>query len=270
MEKKSYSNNIDYIQYSNQEPNYINQPKNRNTITSAQPKNSKNYFHLYKEKEINPNNINKKNCLNEIIYEKNSKKLGEYYSKNKEDIVLYGSSKYDLLPVESLVQEMKQYKNSIIEKIKQNPNKYKLKNFGIKNSNVNMILTPLAEKERSSMGNNEKELFNLAERRGVVMRRIEYSNSLMENGDCDNEIFLMLKHAVNLIEKCWLFYKGLKKRKFIKGFILINKYIKRKILRLLNSINNEKLKFIYMNSNCSSISFKNLNVKNSGDIDTNN
>ena len=175
MEKKSYSNNIDYIQYSNQEPNYINQPKNRNTITSAQPKNSKNYFHLYKEKEINPNNINKKNCLNEIIYEKNSKKLGEYYSKNKEDIVLYGSSKYDLLPVESLVQEMKQYKNSIIEKIKQNPNKYKLKNFGIKNSNINMILTPLAEKERSSMGNNEKELFNLAERRGVVMRRIEYS-----------------------------------------------------------------------------------------------
>ena len=270
MEKKSYSNNIDYIQYSNQEPNYINQPKNRNTITSAQPKNSKNYFHLYKEKEINPNNINKKNCLNEIIYENNSKKLGEYYSKNKEDIVLYGSSKYDLLPVESLVQEMKQYKNSIIEKIKQNPNKYKLKNFGIKNSNVNMILTPLAEKERSSMGNNEKELFNLAERRGVVMRRIEYSNSLMENGDCDNEIFLLLKHAVNLIEKCWLFYKGLKKRKFIKGFILINKYIKRKILRLLNSINNEKLKFIYMNSNCSSISFKNLNVKNSGDIDTNN
>ena len=113
MEKKSYSNNIDYIQYSNQEPNYINQPKNRNTITSAQPKNSKNYFHLYKEKEINPNNINKKNCLNEIIYENNSKKLGEYYLKNKEDIVLYGSSKYDLLPVESLVQEMKQYKNSI-------------------------------------------------------------------------------------------------------------------------------------------------------------
>ena len=276
MEKKSLSNNIDYIQYSNQQPDFINQTKNRNTIASFQPKNSKNYFNLYKDKEINQNNNNQiqknkkiKNSLNEIIYENNSKKLGEYYTKNKEDIVLYGSSKYDLLPVESLVQEMKHYKNSIIEKIKQNPNKYKLKNFGIKNSNVNMILTPLAEKERSSMGNNEKELFNLAERRGVVMRRIEYSNSLMD-GDYDQEIFDMLKHAVNLIEKCWLFYKGLKKRKIIKGFILISKYIKRKILRLLNSINNERLKYIYMNSNCSSISFKNLNVKNSDNSDINN
>ena len=83
MEKKSLSNNIDYIQYSNQQPDFINQTKNRNTIASFQPKNSKNYFNLYKDKEINQNNNNQiqknkkiKNSLNEIIYENNSKKLG--------------------------------------------------------------------------------------------------------------------------------------------------------------------------------------------------
>ena len=278
MKKKSLSNNIDYIPYSNQNTNNINYPKNRNTITTLQPRNSKNYFRLYKEYETNPNNNSNtnvpkiKSTLNEKIYANNSKKLGEYYTKNKEDLFLYGSSKYDLLTVDKLVQEMKQYRNSIIEKIKQNPNKYKLKNFGLKNSNANMILTPLAEKERSKMGNNEKELFNLAERRGVVMRRIEYSNSLYGDKDCDLKIFLVMKNAVKLIEKCWLFYKGLKKRKLIKGIILLDKFIKRRFLIILNEINNEKLKNIYMNynSNLSSISFKNINVKNSENNSGNN
>ena len=274
MKKKFNSSNIDYSPYSQPLNNYNN--KNRNTITTLQPRNSQNYFRL------NNNNNNKViNSLNEKIYSNNSKKLGEYYTKNKEDISLYGSKKYDLLTVDNLVQEMKQYRNSIIEKMKQNPSKFKLKNYGLKNSNANLILTPLAEKERSKMGNNEKELFNLAERRGVVMRRIEYSNSL-NNNDKDNlNIFLIMKNAVKLIEKCWLFYKGLKKRKYIKGILCMKKYIKRKILRLFNDINNERLKNIYMNnnnninnsnnnniiitnSNFSSISFKNgLNLKNS-------
>ena len=281
MEKKSFSNNIDYSPISNLQKNTQTSSKNRNTIATLQPKNSKNYFRLYKEYESNPNNMNNnnqiqktkkiKNSLNEKIYENNSKKLGEYYYKNKEDIFLYGSSKYDLLTIDTLVQEMKQYRNSVIEKIKQNPNKYKLKNFGLKNSNANMILTPLAEKERSKMGNNEKELFNLAERRGVVMRRIEYSNSLFGDKDCDLNFLLVLKNAVKLIEKCWIFYKGLKQRKFIRGIILLDKYIKRKVLKLLIDLNNERLKNIYMNSNSSSISFKNnLFLKNSGNSDTNN
>jgi hypothetical protein len=55
-------------------------------------------------------------------------------------------------------------------------------------------LTPLAEKERSKMGNNEKELFNLAERRGVVMRRIEYSNSLNNNDNDNLNVFLIMKN----------------------------------------------------------------------------
>ena len=113
------------------------------------------------------------------------------------------------------------------------------------------------------------------------MRRMEYSNSL--NGDNDNlNIFLIMKNAVKVIEKCWLFYKGLKKRKYIKGMLCIKKFIQRKILRLFNDINNERLKNIYMNnnnnnnniiitnSNFSSISFKNgLNLKNSNNSNIN-
>ena len=294
MKKKFNSSDIDYSPYSQSlinNNNNSNLSKNRNTITILQPHKSKNYFRLYKEHESNPtisqtayNNNNKViNSLNEKIYSDNSKKLGEYYSKNKEDISLYGSKKYDLLTVDNLVQEMKQYKNSIIEKMKLNPSKFKLKNYGLKNSNANLILTPLAEKERSKMGNNEKELFNLAERRGVVMRRMEYSNSLYNDND-DLKIFLVMKNAVKLIEKCWLFYKGLKKRKLIKGIINMEKFIKRKILRLFNDINNERLKNIYMsnnnnnnnnniiltNSNFSSISFKNnFNLKNSNNSNIN-
>ena len=280
MKKKALSNNIDFIPYSNINNGEPFSSKNQNSITELQQTNSNNYLSSYKEYETNPNNNinnnsnnhNIKNSLNEKIYANNSKKLSEYYSKNKEDIILYGSSKYDLLTVDNLVQEMKQYKNSIIKKIKQNPNKYKLKNFSLKNSNSNMILTPLAEIERSKMGNNEKELFNLAERRGVVMRRIEYSNALYGDRDCELQIFLMMKNAVKMIEKCWLFYKGLKKRKMIKGIILLDKYIKRKVIKIMNEINNERLKNIYMNfnSNVSSISFKNINIKGSENSSTNN
>ena len=126
MKKKFNSSNIDYLPYSQPLNNYNN--KNRNTITTLQPRNSQNYFRL------NNNNNNKViNSLNEKIYSNNSKKLGEYYTKNKEDISLYGSKKYDLLTVDNLVQEMKQYRNSIIEKMKQNPSKFKLKNYGLKN-----------------------------------------------------------------------------------------------------------------------------------------
>ena len=109
MKKKFNSSNIDYSPYSQPLNNNIN--KNRNTITTLQPRNCQNYFRL------NNNNNNKViNSLNEKIYSNNSKKLGEYYTKNKEDISLYGSKKYDLLTVDNLVQEMKQYRNSIIEK----------------------------------------------------------------------------------------------------------------------------------------------------------
>ena len=190
----------------NRTNNYFqNMPEGKNLQTP------KNYFRIYKEIENNQNNNshikynnnknsnNISNSLNQRIYSDYSKKLGDYYKRYKEDLTLYGSKNYDLLEVDNLVQEMKQYKNIILEKINKNPNKYKLKNYGL-NSNDNLILTPLAEKERYKMGNNEKELFNEAERRGVVMRRIEYTNLLDQSNNINNnentKVFMVMKDAV--------------------------------------------------------------------------
>ena len=174
--------------------------------------NSKHYFRIKKIIETSPNtNYNKNrnfkrnknhkgNSINEKIYSKYSEKLGDYYNKNKEDLLFYGSKKYDLLTVDNLVEEMKQYKNIILNKIKQNPNGFKNRNYGLKSHDDNLILTPLAEKDYSKMGSNEKELFNAAERRGVVMRRIEYTNLLDDkNGKNKSEnakVFLVMKDAI--------------------------------------------------------------------------
>ena len=250
--------------------------KNPNEKPDKKTSNSRNYFRLYKEIENSPDNsfTNQKtkrganittNSLKEKIYLNYSKKLGDYYNKNKEDLYLYGSKKYDILPIDNLVKEMKQYKNTVIKSMRQNPNKYKSKNYSLKSHDDKLILTPLAEKERSKMGDNEMEQFNAAERFGVVMRRIEYTNLIDKNGKTfeNNKIFFVMKDAISKIEKCWLFYKYSKKRKLIRGMILLEKYIKRKVLKLLNHLNNEKLKNIYMNKNFSSISFKNdLELKN--------
>ena len=254
--------------------NYFqNMPEGKNLQTS------KNYFKLYKEIEniqnnnanikynTNKNSNNISNSLNQRIYSDYSKKLGDYYQRYKEDLILYGSKNYDLLEVDNLVQEMKQYKNIVLEKINKNPNKYKLKNYGLNSNDDNLILTPLAEKERYKMGNNEKELFSEAERRGVVMRRIEYSNLLDQNSNINNnentKVFMVMKDAVAKIEKCWMFYKNTKKMRIKRGINIIKKNVQRKVLKLLDYLNNEKLKFIYMNPNPSVLSFKNgLNLKN--------
>ena len=287
MKINSYNERNYLTEYQSQ----YNKPNN-NTLNISEKKknnNSKNYFRLqkeiennqnpysnsYKKQNIKKNNTTSGNSLNEKIYSNYSKKLGDYYQKNKEDIILYGSKKYDLLTVDNLVDEMKQYRNKVIEKIKQNPNKFKNKNYGLKSQDDILILTPLAEKERSKMGNNEKELFNEAERRGVVMRRIEYANLLDQNDNNINnrnvnaKVFMVMKDAVGKIEKCWLFYKNSKKRRLTNGAKLLENYIKRKILKYFDYLNNEKLKNIYMTPNSSVISFKNdlnFNLKNNNNF----
>ena len=262
-DKNYYSENKINFNKSNNNNSQIHDSKNIHT--------SKNYFKLYKEIENNQNSSVKKqknkdnskmlpNSLNEKIYSNYSKKLGDYYHKNKEDLYLYGSKKYDLLTVDNLVEEMKQYKNTIIENIKQNPNKFKNKNYGLQSNDDSLILTPLAEKERSKMGNNEKEQFNAAERFGVVMRRIEYTNLLSQSGTSASEngkVFFVMKDAVAKIEKCWRLYKYSKKRRLFRGMKLLEKYIKRKVLNFFDYLNNEKLKYIYMSHNPSMLSFKN-------------
>ena len=94
--------------------------------------NSNSYFRIIKElekqnsiqkfseemkkKEAKPKQRN----INELIYINNSKKLGNYYNKNQNDLLLYGSSKYDVLPMDNLLKEMGQYQSKVINKINEN------------------------------------------------------------------------------------------------------------------------------------------------------
>ncbi len=131
--------------------------------------------------------------------------------------------------MDNLVEEMKEYKNNVIRKIRQSQNKYRNIDYRLKRKDNNLILTPLAEKEKekSLMGRIKKEQFNTAERIGVAMRRIEYTYLLDQNGHDYNE------DAVTKIKKCFSFHKNTIKRRIVKGLILLKKYIKRKLLNLL-------------------------------------
>ena len=224
------------------------------------------------------NNINKDNekfnstqqrsksfNLTEKIYSSYSKKLSDYYTNNKKEISLYGSKKYDMLTIDKLVHEMEDYKNIIIEKIKQNPSYfYNKSNFSIENNDDNLILTPLAQKDYFKMCKPEKKLFKDAERRGVVMRRIEYSylyDDNKKNKNCDNvKVFTIMKNAVDKIEKNWR--QNSKKLKIYKFIIIIKKIIKKQILAFLDNLNNEKLKQIYTLRILNKNNYKNHNLTN--------
>ena len=201
-------------------------------------KTSMSYFRIIKEleKQNNEQKLNKEltkkepkpkqKNLTETIYINNSKKLGNYYNKNKNDLVLYGSSKYDGLTMDKLVDEMGNYKSKVINKI--NEKNKKIKNSEIvdiiddyDNSHNKIILTPLAEneKERREMETLEQKKFDEAKRIGVVMRRIEYTyllnNKMLnssKNGE-NKEMLNKLKTSVDKIEKCWLRYRKRKTKR---------------------------------------------------------
>ena len=188
-------------------------------------KNQMNYFHIMKEieKEQQEKENSKKNPkieynnLTEKIYSNNSAKLGNYYNENQKELLLYGSKKYDLYSVRSLVKEMDKYKNKVIKKIKQNkksPNS--CKNYAFESCDEKVILTPLAEteKEKNEMEKLEKKKFDEAERLGVVMRRIEYTHLLDHRDSFRNsleeqrKLLLLMKNSVGTIEKNWLRYRN--------------------------------------------------------------
>jgi hypothetical protein len=160
--------------------------------------------------------------LNEIIYENNSKELGNYYNKNQSDLLLYGSRKYDVLSMDKLLKEMGQYQTKVINKINESKNLKSSNNSEISeivddynNCKNKVILTPLAEneKERDEMENNEKKDFEEAKRMGVVMRRIEYTNLLdnrknLTDNEENKEMISKLKNSIHKIEKCWLRHKN--------------------------------------------------------------
>ena len=201
----------------------------RNTIMNKleeDGKNDTNYFRIKKEieKEQNseekPRKSNKEN-LTEKIYLLNSEKLGKYYYDNKNNLLLYGSKKYDLLTIKRLVKEMSKYKSKVLKKIsedKKHPNK--VKDFGIDSCDDKAILTPLADSDKKKNKNMseslEKKNFEEAQRSAVVMRRIEYTH-LLESRDSfkkgainteeeDKKFFLLIKEAVDKIERNWLYH----------------------------------------------------------------
>ena len=209
--------------------------------------NSNNYFRIIKELERQNANqklaeeISKKESkpkqknINELIYVNNSKKLGNYYNKNQNDLLLFGSSKYDAMSMDNLLKEMGQYKSKVINKINENKNNKNNKTLKKKSSEINeiideydniknkVILTPLAEneKERSEMEPLEKKNFDEANRLGVVMRRIEYTNLLKNRKNINKtpenkELILKLKNSVDKIEKSWIKYRYRKNIKMKK------------------------------------------------------
>ena len=127
----------------------------------------KNEKKVKKLKNVKREKSKPKNNITELIYSKNAQKLGNYYNKNKNDLLLYGNSKYDVLPMDKVLQEMGNYKSKVINKIQENKNNKNCSNSEINNiindydnCNNKVILTPLAdnEKERSEMESLEKKI----------------------------------------------------------------------------------------------------------------
>ena len=197
-------------------------------------KNDTNYFRVMKEIEKeqkireSPKKYNKINThnLTEQIYIKNSKKVENYYDKNKDDLLLYGSKRYDLLTVQKLVKEMDKYRPKVLSKIKEDKNKInKAKNYNFESCDEKVILTPLAQTEKKNKNISEsleKKKFEDAQRSGVVMRRIEYVH-LLENRNPfkkieinqeeeDKKFFLLIKEAVDRIERNWFYHNWLKQK----------------------------------------------------------
>ena len=182
-------------------------------IEEEKPMVSKNYFAILKDLEKKKDEILPKKKpyepkikLKEKIYNDYSNKLGDYYKTNKNSISLYGSTKYENLSIDELVEEMGQYKETILTKIKNNPELlYSNANY-LNSTNENIILTPLPiEQKRNKLKIDDNEFYK-AERTGVVMRTIEYTNRLGKKDSGNNinkNIYIVMKNAVDKISLFW-------------------------------------------------------------------
>lgn len=264
--------------------------KNIHSVTHKKKSSSpfvKNYFALLKEFEskkdkilpsTDKSNEPKRPQLIEDIYNKYSVKLGNYYMKNRNNICLYGSKKFEKMTIEDLMDEMKCYKETILKQIKDNPKLiYSVKNFTEESNDEKMILTPMPDTQRRKIkSNREKREFSNAERTAVVMRIVEYTHRLKKRKDINKEqnnnndirnseednikVALVMKKAVDTIERCWInsrrnskknlinkekeqkgiydSYENIKRNQYNqldiwKALLLLNKYIKKTIFKKL-------------------------------------
>ena len=208
-----------------------------------------NYFRLKRELEkeneknkliqdLNPKKDSEKNTnkkpkqnLNELVYDKYSQQLREYYDKNQEDLTLIGSSKYEGLPMEKIIKEMGTYKERVLNKKKIDENLQKDKEKNNKSHIYNIVtnyancqdkltLTPLAEteKEENEMNELEKKNFEENQKKCKYMRRFEYTTMVNLKADFEkneeNKKFLdELEKSALIIQKHWRNYI---QRKIIK------------------------------------------------------
>lgn len=204
----------------------IRSVSNRPNSTKGSSHYVKSYFTLLREFEANKEKLlpnkpsEKKPQLIEEIYNKYSSKLGKYYKKNKNNISLYGSKKYEKMTIEKLLNEMESYKETILKQIKENPKLiFGVRNFCEESNDEKMILTPMPDTQRKKIkSKKEKNEFDTAERTAVVMRIVEYTHRLKkrrcENNDTidqvskneeDNmKVAIAMKNAVDTIERCWI------------------------------------------------------------------
>ena len=133
---------------------------------------AKNYFSILKDFEKRKDEIlpkkkpyKPKKTLKEKIYNNYSNKLGDYYKTNKSRISLYGSKKYENLSIDELVEEMGQYKKTILKKIKDNPELYSANmNFPHLTDDNKIILTPLPIEQKNKKLKIDNDEFYKAER----------------------------------------------------------------------------------------------------------
>lgn len=212
---------------------------------------AKNYFSILKDFEKRKDEIlpkkkpyKPKKTLKEKIYNNYSNKLGDYYKTNKSRISLYGSKKYENLSIDELVEEMGQYKKTILKKIKDNPELYSANmNFPHLTDDNKIILTPLPIEQKNKKLKIDNDEFYKAERTGVVMRTIEYTNRLGKRDFENNQnIFFVMKNAVDKITKFWKNNnnkENIRKYHIRKGIQILKKISCKKYFMILKKFYND-------------------------------
>ena len=178
----------------------------------------KKYNNLYENKSRAIPTLNLQH-----LYLKNQENYDRFMKNKayKKGLKLEGNKEFEGIPVEQYLNEIETYRENINELIKHNDWYYSYPDENTNNENK-MKLTPLPSKSRLLMNTNkEKKDFNFAERNAVMMRRVEYTHSLITDSDkiekkrkLDRErekIYLIMKSAVLTIEDWWI--DRLKKKK---------------------------------------------------------
>ena len=185
-------------------------PSYRNLINSYSLERKKyNKIYENKSRAIPSLNLQHTYLKNQENYDK--------FIKNKaynRGLKLEGNKEYEGIPVEQYLNEIETYRENINDLIKHNDWYYIYPDENYNNANK-MKLTPLPSKSRLLMNTNkEKKDFNFAERNAVMMRRVEYTHSLITNNGKNEEkkkldierekIYLIMKSSVLTIENWWI------------------------------------------------------------------